>query len=448
MSAAGIKRIAGVLAALLMPMPAVLLFFHGNWYSFFHSYSLAMFCGILSYGYFCVTLTLAGRLRWCDRLYGHDRVLVFHGGLACIALLLALLHWIFKRLYFPETNLQVALGISGLFLFGLVILMTVVFMIKTPLNRFCLTAGILNKTVQRFPIDYTVLKLLHNLSTVALLVILIHVFLALPVQESLVRTLLMGTTGGIALLVFIYHKCIRPAVCYIRAWRVCTVRRLSPTITEIEMAPCGNSRVSHKAGQFCYFRFLSSACGKAEHSFTISSAPGSINRFITVKDLGNYSAKLAHLEIGTKALIDGPYGLFTPRPSSIPLLFLAGGIGITPFLSILRDYQKNHPGRKIQLIWSVHKPEELIASEELLAIQQTCDFLEVAIKVTGGLNPVTGKQDGRVDAPFLESRLKKLGEDEATVYLCGPESFRLECIQNLHSLGIRSSRIHFEKFSF
>lgn len=448
MSSGTIKRLCGILAAVLVPLPAVLLFFHGNWYSFFHSYSLAMFFGIFSYGYFCVALMLSARLRILDRLYGHDRVLVFHGIIAGLALLAAFLHVFFKREFIAGYNQQIILGMAGLSLFVLVILFTVVFMVQTPLNRFFVTAWVLKRINELCPIDYSVLKLLHNLTSLALLLIVIHVLLAWPVQENMTRTWLMGGMGVAALVVFVFHKFIRPVVCYKRAGRVTVVKSLCPSITEIDIESPSNRRFEHRAGQFCYFRFLSPVCGRAEHPFTISSAPGDSKFSITVKDLGDYSGKLAHLTVGTKALFDGPYGVFTPPAAKQPLLFLAGGIGITPFLSILRDYRENPPDRQVRLIWSVHSPEELVVLDELQQMQAQCDFFQLDIRVTGGINPLSSKQDSRLDKTFLETCLKSLGQDDLFVYLCGPESFRRGTIQSLRSVGFSSSRIHFEKFSF
>ena len=448
MSVGAIKRLCGILVALLVPLPAVLLFFHGNWYSFFHSYSLAMFFGIFGYGYFCVALMLSARLRLLDRLYGHDRVLVFHGIMAGLALLAAFLHAVFKRMFMPGYTLQIVLGIAGFTLFVGVILLTVVFMIQTPLNRFFLTAGIFDKINKCLPIDYSLLKLLHNLTSLALLLIVVHVLLAWPVQENMARTFLMGSMGFLALVIFIHHKFIRPAVCFLRAGQVTAVRRLCPSITEIELEPPASRRFAQRPGQFCYFRFLSPVCGRAEHPFTISSAPGDSKLSIIVKDLGDYTAKLTHLQIGAKALVDGPYGVFSPRPAKQPLLFLAGGIGITPLLAILRDYRENPPDRNVRLIWSVHDPEELVVLEELQQMQAQCAFFQLDVRVTGGINPVSGKQDSRLDKPTLEQCLSSLGKEEVAVYLCGPESFRRGTITRLRSLGVPASRIHFEKFSF
>lgn len=133
-----------------------------------------------------------------------------------------------------------------------------------------------------------------------------------------------------------------------RRWRPSHVFR----ITEIEktghayaitMRPEGHP-IHHRAGQFAFFSFNASGLTET-HPFSISSAPradGSIR--ISVANLGNYTARLGRgVEIGTTVQVQGPYGRFFPSRGKKSQVWIAGGIGITPFLAWLEELKTDRP---------------------------------------------------------------------------------------------------------
>ena len=89
-------------------------------------------------------------------------------------------------------------------------------------------------------------------------------------------------------------------------------------------------------GQFMIFRFLVKGMWWQAHPFSLSFVPNGSQLRITVKELGDFTRKVAGLAVGTKIIIDGPYGVFTDMFSLMPkTLFIAGGIGITPVRSLM-----------------------------------------------------------------------------------------------------------------
>ena len=432
----------------MFPMLHVAVFFHGNWYSFFHSYSLAMFFGLFSYGYFSLALVLAARIRAFDRIFGHNRVIVFHGIVASLALLPGVFHAILKFVFFPDPTLQSALGVGGLLLFLIVIKLTFIFMVRTPLHRRVFPGKMLAFITKKFHIDYSIMKVIHNLCAPALLLLGIHVMLALPVQETLARTVVSGLSGGIAIAFYLFHAFMRPLLRKSRAFRIRALRRLSDTIVEIEMKSAKNERFAYTAGQFAYFRFLSDVCGRAEHPFSISSAPSTDTLCITVKALGDYTKKLASLKPETPVIVDGPYGVFTADRSQHPLLLLAGGIGITPFLSMIRESIALKEQRPVTLVWSVLVANETFALSELREAEKKLPHFRLVLRVTGDVNPESGAADGFVDTallrPLCTADMLKYGN----AFLCGPEPFMAALHPMLREIGFTKSRIHSERFSF
>ena len=437
-----------VTATVLYPLVSVVLFFRGNWYSFFHSYSLGMFFGLVSYCYFAVALVLGSRVKALDRAFGQDRILVMHGIIAGLALGCAVPHAVLKKIYFPEETFQSMTGSIGLALFLFVILMTVLLMLETPLDRIpplSRLARVLKKTTRA---DYTLLKLLHNLAAPAFALIVLHVLLASPVQETAGKTAFAGVTGLVAVALYVRHKLFRPVVSALNAHAVASVRRLADGIVEIGLEPRGGRKTRHEAGQFAYFRFLDRTCGFGEHPFTISSAPSARGLTVTVKALGDYTAKLGSLREGATCLVDGPYGLFHPARDDRELLFVAGGIGITPFLSILRDFAEKSRQGTVTLLWSVRRRGEAFALEELRSIAARLNGFRFRVLVTGEPSFAADTPDGRIDARLLGEELGRFSSPRGVKgFVCGPDAFRRSVQTLLLEAGIPERSVFYEAFS-
>ncbi len=433
----------------LYPLAAVALFFQGNWYSFFHSYSLGMFFGLVSYCYFAVALVLGSRVRALDRIFGHDRILVMHGIVAGLALGCGIAHAVLKKMYFTEDTLQSGLGLLALALFLVVILMTVILMLETPLDRMPPLSRVLGFLKSRMRADYTLLKLLHNFAAPAFALAVIHVILASPVQETAGKTAFAGVTGLLAVAFYAYHKIARPVVSLLNAHVVTDVKRLADGIVEIGMVPRRGRKKRHVAGQFAFFRFLDRSCGLGEHPFTISSAPSASGTAITVKALGDYTEKLGGLKPNATCLVDGPYGLFYPADADRSLLFLAGGIGITPFLSILRDFAAKSREGDISLLWSVHRRDEAFALDELRSIASRLPGFRFRVLVTGEASFAGNAPDGRIDKKAIDGELARFeSARDVTAFVCGPDAFRRSVQALLEESGVPEKNISYEAFSW
>jgi len=432
-----------VAAALLVPAAPLQLYFAGNWYSLLHSYSLGMFFGILSYTWFCLTLVLAARLRILDRLIGHDRVLWFHGWLAAGAVGCAAAHAVFKLVSYGVEgllSLQVCLGMAGSALFDTVAAATVLFMIGGVARHIGLVARIREHALRRWRFDYSGLKLFHNLTAVALALVAVHVLMAAPTAENGWRMGAMGGMGGAAVLVYVLHKVVRYAVRRRAALRITHVSTPGPQLTELcaEFSRGGISR--HRAGQFGYVRVLSDACGIEEHPFTVSSKPGEPGVSFIVKALGDYTARLAGVRPGERLMFDGPYGTFTPDGKAGRYLFIAGGIGITPFLSIVSDWDTAGFPAPTALLWSVRTRADLADNGLFENAARRHPQFSYAPVITGEPGSL------RIGPDLLRTHL---GDSPSTTeaYVCGPLSLRQAVVEALRGLGVPRRHIHYEAFS-
>ncbi len=95
-------------------------------------------------------------------------------------------------------------------------------------------------------------------------------------------------------------------------------------------------RLDVRAGQYFLWRFLTPDGWWRSHPYSISAAPNGEWLRITVKDLGDGSRDLARVPVGTRVMVEGPYGILTDVKRTKPgVLLIAGGIGITPLRALL-----------------------------------------------------------------------------------------------------------------
>lgn len=121
-----------------------------------------------------------------------------------------------------------------------------------------------------------------------------------------------------------------------------------------------------RAGQYItvYFPDLNSTLGK---EYTISSAPYESSFHITVKAMGRYSGRLCSLKVGDTFLASGAQGHFYPHDTESVCL-IAGGMGITPFRSIIKDALNSARKSKVHLLYSGRYAFDMPFSEELFRL--------------------------------------------------------------------------------
>ncbi len=437
------QRVLWPTAAVLLPLVPLQAYFAGEWGGLEGAHGLGKFFGILSFAYFAGTLVLAARIRLFDRLYGHDRVMVFHRLMALAAICCAAAHGILKSMSYGVGGLlsvQAFLGIAASSLFDTIAVVTVVFMTGDLLGHAGAFARLRTVAAKAWGFDYSRLKLFHNLTALAMALVTTHILMASSTAGDAARTVTVGVVGGLGLIAYVCHKLLRFLVRRHGALEITSVRALGPRITELRAALPRGRIACHRPGQFGYFRVLSDACGIEEHPFTISSPPGTASLSLTAKALGNYTTALQSVRPGDRLVFDGPYGRFTPDGHAARYLFVAGGIGITPFLSIVAEWDSRGFACPVSLVWSVRTRAELVDGGLFgRAATQHEAFTYVPV--------VTDESGGRrIDEQLLREHLGP-SPGQTDTFVCGPESLRRAVVEALRGLGVPRRSIHFEAFS-
>lgn len=194
-----------------------------------------------------------------------------------------------------------------------------------------------------------------------------------------------------------------------------------------------------KAGQFCFLRLNKNKL-HARHPFTISSAPGDDFRF-TIKLAGRFTETAKELKEGDEIFIDGPFGKFIPEPEK-DLVFIAGGVGITPFMSILRDHIKRGISQNITLIYGSRTEADIIFKDEIEAINQP--WFKKVYMLNDISNMTMECEQGFISQDIIKKYVNN--PSEALYYICGPERMKDTAKKVLKDVGVKQKNVFVEDF--
>lgn len=212
--------------------------------------------------------------------------------------------------------------------------------------------------------------------------------------------------------------------------------------------------VNYLAGQYFYFTLPSlkypDPRGATRH-FTLSSSPteGNLLRVTTrVRQESGFKKTLDELEIGSTIEGEGPEGTFIlDEKEPGPHVFLAGGIGITPFRSMIKYAVDKNLDTAIHLIYSNSIPEEITFRAELESLAKSWPNLKLDMTVT---KPEESQEKwsglvGRTDENLIQKLVVDIGQP--IFWVCGPPTMVSAMEQALGKLNLSSGRVRSEKFT-
>jgi predicted ferric reductase len=365
--------------------------------------------------------------------------------IAVAALLFAFIHKILKGIYFSE-SLQTSLGDAAFSIFVAISLFSILMMINKLFFKVKIIDNIrkfLNNTLK---IKYQYKVLIHNITLIALIVLLVHILLAFSVRSNLPLEITLITYFIVPLSSYFNHKIIKVYFNKSKKYTVSEIINESENITTIKFKPKYGKVFRYTPGQFLYVRLYNSDIPKDEHPFTISSSPAQTDYVsVTAKQLGDFTNSLNKLKVGDNAYIDGAFGKFSylKRTNNKKICFIAGGIGITPFLGMLRYMNSSDNGRDVVLLWGARYLSEVICKKELedyASKFENFKFMPV-ISNDNSYNGEKGFIDTKVIKKYTANPL------DYDFYLCGPPIMMDIMIKNLKSLGVSKNNIYFERFA-
>ena len=364
---------------------------------------------------FAFNFLMATRAKWIEKLFGGlDKMYLIHRRSGVIAVVLLLLHFIVVPRDLVEFNAGKPLGFYAFILIILGVILSAVpfFKRKIPYHKWV--------NIHKLMGVFYVLAVLHGLMVNSLIK-------ELPITRVYVFGMsFMGIAAWFyrAFLFNLFNKKLK--------YTIKAVENLGYGMTEVLMET-NTDKLKYSAGQFAFFNFPS-INKREQHPFTISSHPYDNELRITIKGLGDYTNNINEkLSIGEQTLVEGPYGHFSSKyVKESDQIWIAGGIGITPFLSLSKDLNPN----KVKLFWCVNDENEAVYKEELEAIANdnpNFQFVIWSSKTKGYLS---------ADKMGIENYKNK------AYLICGPKSLKDNLIQQLKQKNVSDKHIYDEEFAF
>jgi len=431
-----------------MPLLLIILIFYSNTDKYSDiSYFFPMATGAAAYTFFMEEFIMIARPKFIEKYFGLDKFYKFHAIMAVVALLLAYIHKEtelirrFSGREFGENALNIFLVVSIL---ALIFMADIIVMKIKPL--FELRKYLEQKKLSKYEFQV----LIHNITVLGIILLFIHVYLTTASKLYLSVRIAYIIYFGMGLCFYCYHKFIKIIIMRSRRFTVSEVIKEADGIYTFRLKPLNGKIFDYKAGQFGFVRFFGKAVSPEEHPFSFSSSPDNKAYIsITIKELGDFTSKMKNIAAGTKVFLDGPYGNFsyTNYPDEKNTVLIAGGIGITPAISMVRFMGSRDKNKKVMLLWGIRSRDDLICLDEIEEIQKTMKNFKL-IPIASNDDSWEGEK-GFVDKEKIERLLKGNGFllRESGFYICGPKLMLESVLKSLKQIGIQKRNVHFESFS-
>lgn len=373
---------------------------------------------------FAVSLILSGRYSWMEKLFGGlDKMYIAHRFLGSFSLILLFLHPVALtlikltqgaalKLWTDSTNIAVMLGVVSLYIMlGLVIW------------------SLYTKS------KYETFVRIHRYLGYSFILGAVHAFMAGSVLSlggfMYFYMLALTIFGSLSFLSYsvlrdIFHAPIR--------YKVISVNKFDDLV-EVQLEPISRI-ISFAPGQFVYIMF-DQFQEHGYHPISISSGRRSSTLRLVMRHAGDFTSAIDKLKKGSTASVKGPYGNFTldlsnPRKQ----LWIAGGIGVTPFLSGAMSLRKSTDSGHIEMIYASGdvKPYGL---EELEQIERTNKVFNYSLFAEDKL--------GFVSFEAIKSQVPDIAE--RIIYICGPPPM-LNALRTEAEAAGYGRNLVYEEFSY
>jgi predicted ferric reductase len=427
-----LRTIYGVLLVLLYAVLAILPL--GLAWLFYPSSDdprvtdLGLAAGLLGFSMLSMQVAMGSRIHLLDRVFGLDAVMLFHRGMGIFATILLICHPFLLaagtrslKLFGLHTGWQVNMGKAAL----LVLVLSLAFTLWFP----------------KLKVDYNTWRLYHKLMFVVVLLAFIHSVLIGPDLQNRFMATYWTALFTIALLLFLWQNVGIPTFAAKRTAISSITQETHDTFT-IELKALSGKLFDYKPGQFMFLTPAISRLPGEEHPFTISSPPNGQSITATIKKSGDFTNRIESLKAGDEVYIQAPFGLFSIAfDSSTDLVFIAGGVGITPIRSMIEWMHNKGDGRTATLIYANKTEGDIIFRKELESFRNL-KVHHVVSRPEPGWNGMKGHIGTDIIMACAADQLAT-----ADFYVCGPGPMMDHTIGALRQLNVPWNRIHMERFT-
>jgi predicted ferric reductase len=393
----------------------------------------SVFLGFIALSLLFLQFLITARIRFISEEHGIDIVLQAHKKISYVILALIIIHPLILFIHTPsmlqilhpaKMPLRTLWGVLAVFSF------------------FALIGFSIWR--KQIGLSYEVWRITHAILAIAVVffsalhVIEVHYYLSLIWKRVL--------WGGFSLIVIgllAYVRIIKPMILLHKPWRVSSIKEEGGNCWSIQLEPIGHKGIVFHPGQFVWIKLDKSPLFVGDHPFTISSSAEKSEAItFTIKALGDFTKDIHKVPNNTRAYVDGPYGKFSydhcPETSSI--VMIAGGVGITPMISMLRTMHDRKEDKKIQLFYAAGSDEELLFYDELEKLKEELSLEIIYFLQTPHKIPCI---QGFITKDILQKHIR---DRSAHFFLCGPPKMNQFIHGYLKEFEIKRKQIHIERF--
>lgn len=389
---------------------------------------LAYDLGIVAYVWWLMIVLMSTRPHWLTQQIGMPALYAIHGALGVMALIAATIHRFASFSMFPLIKQT---GNIAWYLEIFLLAYAVLFLSGWLVDRLR-NLNRLKVWIERHLLNHQVTMWIHRLNfiVIALIWFHVHVIPRLGVVPGFRLTFDIYT----GLTVILYYWWKLKIGRYHSVAKVKNNVSLGPSMQELTLQ-FENNNESYQAGDFYFLSFKNvKGISKESHPFSVASAPRNKPHEVIfmIHRLGDFTQKIANVPVGTKAKLEGPFGLFDHevKNSQDPLILYGLGSGVAPLISLAQQYAGI---KQLHLIWSgpqVNNPYY----QNILA-----DLRKKGVKVDAQVHRFTSKDLIR---NISSNELKK-----ASVIIVGSAARILYVRRKLRKLGFSKQRLMDERMT-
>ena len=382
--------------------------------------------GATAFTLMALNLVLATRFPGLDALFGGlDQVYFAHKWMGITALVCAALH---QQIKINTPGQQVMQSLSALSIqvaqiafYTLLALVLISFFKRLPrLN---------------FEIPYGLWRMSHRLLGLVFAGLAFHqFFVKAPFDNNALLATHLNIMSALGIISFAYTQLV-PWL-RTKGYRVTNITK-HPAATIVDLEPKGRG-IRPRPGSFAFVSFAAKGL-RETHPFTVSKINPDGGIQFSIRGLGDFTKHLRDgLTTGTSARVTGGYGRFDYARGGATQVWVAAGIGITPFLAWADSLTADNKDQ-IKLIYCVRHEAEVVGADRLAAAAARMPGFTYALHKS--------ETDGRFDAEKLIASTP-FNLSKASLWFCGPPALRAGLQKGLKAAGNSPRSVHFERFEF
>ncbi|MDM9381480.1 ferric reductase-like transmembrane domain-containing protein [Chlorogloeopsis sp. ULAP01] len=419
----------------LLPLLILLIYPPLTAGGFWTDFSVAL--GFIALAMMALQFALTARINRVEASYGIDIILQFHRYISLVAFAFILIHPLILFIVQPET-LQLLNVFTAPWRARMAVAATLalIALVVTTIWR------------QQLKIPYEPWRTSHGI--LAVLTVGLGLGHAIGVGNYLGlfwKAILWTAIALVALWLLVYVRLVKPWLMLKKPYLVEEVRAERGDVWTLALRPFGHKGFRFQPGQFAWITLDISPFRMREHPFSMSSSGEHAEKIeFSIKALGDFTNTIKDVKSGTKAFLDGPYGVFTTDryEDSGGFVLIAGGIGITPIMSMLVTAAERKDDRPYLVIYGSKSWDDITFREELEDLKKKLD-LNIIHVLREPPEDWSG-ETGYVDKELLERYIPKRRATRQ-YFICASPKMMDQVELALHDLGVPPTNIHMEHFN-